>query len=121
MSDLVLNGLDLNDNTNYTTTALDMPPPPKRPQWVNNPDADGDLLLAEAHYERRTITLSVRVAQQATMDLAAAKIAALEDQLQLAERTQDGLPLVWTPPGRSGTYTYTFYVMLGEITDIATD
>lgn len=108
----VLDSLDLNDGTSYELEAVDFPPPPKRPVWLSNPDADGDALLADPHYERRIVPARIRVQRQSTMDLAIAKIAAVEDKLQLASRTVGGIPLIWTPA--NSTKSFTIYVLSAE-------
>lgn len=109
---LVLDGLDLNDGTSYELEAVEFPPPSKRPVWLSNPDADGDRLLDDPHYERRVVTARIRVQRQSTMDLAIAKITAVEDKLQLASRTLGGISLVWTPA--NSTKSFTLYVLSAE-------
>lgn len=114
---LVLDGIELNQLTgDYVLRTVEFPPPRKRYLWAEAADADGAALIRDPTVENRTITASIRVAQQPTKDAALAKIGALVDKLEEAERRPDGLPLIWTPAG--ATKTLTFYILTGEINDI---
>ncbi len=116
---LVFGGVELNDFTNYSLDTLDMPPPPKRPEWATGADTDGAQLVRTPLFGQRTITITLRVEPQASMDTALAKLAAIGDQIEEASRQPDGVALVWTPA--TGTKSITFYVLEGEITGIPID
>jgi hypothetical protein len=111
---LTLDGLALNDTTNFIMESLTMPPPRQRPEWLTAADSEGGTLARNPLHENREIGIRVRVAQLATTDLALAKVATLVDKLQKASKTPDGVALTWTPAG--GTLTRTFDVLSGEIT-----
>jgi hypothetical protein len=113
---LVFAGTELNDTTNYLLEALDCQPPGKRPEWISGADADGAALVRDPLFENRTVVVRVRVAKQATTDLALAKLGALVDKIEEADKQPDGLALVWTPAG--GTKSVTFYVLSGEVTGL---
>lgn len=114
---LVLDTLDLNDATSYVLEALSMPPPKKRLEWVSGGDTDGAVLGRDPLYEQREVTARIRIVAQSTMDLALAKIAAIGDKLEEAERNQTGVALQWTPADATLT-TGTFRCLSGEITDL---
>jgi hypothetical protein len=114
---LILDGVELNDLTSdYVLRSIDFPVPKKRYEWVTGADADGAWLVRDPLFENRTIPMSLRVAQQATMDQALAKIAVLVGKLEEAEQQPDGLPLVWTPA--NSTKSITFHVLTGELDGI---
>lgn len=108
---VVLNGLDLNDGTNYTVESFTVPPAKKRPEWITGGDSNGARLAREALYENRTVTCRVRVEQKATMDLALAAVGALTDKLQEAEK--GGVDLVWTPA--DSTKSGALEVLMAEV------
>lgn len=114
---LTLDTLDLNDATSYVLEALSMPPPKKRPEWVSGGDTDGAILGRDPLYENREVVARIRIVAQSTMDLALAKIAAIGDKLEEAERNQTGVALQWTPADATLT-TGTFRCLSGEITDL---
>lgn len=116
LEQLVLDGLALNDVTNYRLQGFDAPPPKKRYEWAPGGDADGSALVRDPLFENREITLRIRITQRATMDLALAAVAAITDKLEEAENQPDGLDLVWTPA--NGTKSFTFKVLSGEITGL---
>jgi hypothetical protein len=114
---LILDSVELNDLTgSYVLREVDFTPPKKRAEWVTGADADGAELVRDPLFENRTISASLRVAQQTTMDQALDKIAQIVGKLEEAERQRDGLPLVWTPA--NSTKSITFYVLSGEVTGI---
>jgi len=113
LEQLVLDSLALNDATNYRLQAFETPPPPKRFEWVTGGDSDGGALVRDPLFENREIICRIRVTQQSTMDLALAKIAAIVDKLEEAEKHPEGLDLVWTPA--NGTKSITFKVLSGEV------
>lgn len=114
---LVLDSLDLNDGTTYLLLGLTMPPPAKRINWVSGGDSDGAVLDRDPLYDNRIVTARIAIVPQSTMDLALAKIAAIADKLEEAERNQTGVTLQWTPDSSTLT-TGTFRCLSGEITDI---
>ncbi len=111
---LILDGLQTNDAVTYSLESLSLPVPKKRPEWVGGGDSDGAILGREPLYENRTVQCRVRVEPQATMDLALAAVATLQDKLQEAER--GGIDLQWTPA--DSTKTYTLRVLMGEIDEL---
>lgn len=113
---ITLDGLALNDLTNYRVQSFEAPPPKKRYEWAAGGDADGSALIHDPLFENREIQLKVRITQRATMDLALAAVATLSDKLEEADRQPNGLDLVWTPA--DSTKTVTFKVLSGEITEL---
>src|SRR5690349_15703828 len=94
----VLNGVALNTLPGvFSLEELDMTPPAKKPEWAVAADADGANLIRTPLYENRTITATVRLNPQTTMDIALEKIGQIVDQLQEAEKRPGGVELVWTP------------------------
>jgi hypothetical protein len=116
LEQLVLDGLVLNDVTNYRLQAFDCPPPKKRYEWATGADADGAALVRDPLFENREVTARIRVTQRSTMDIALAAVAAISDKLEEAEKQVAGLDLVWTPA--DGTKAFTFKVLSGEITGL---
>jgi hypothetical protein len=116
LEQFAIDGLELNDGTNYFLEELDVPPAQKKPEWVSGGDSDGSLLARGPLYDNATVTARVRIVVQSTMDLAIAKIAALGDKLQESERNQTGIALTWTPA--DGTIQATGRVLSGEITGL---
>jgi len=116
LEQLVLDGLALNDATNYRLQGFEAPPPKKRMEWAAGGDADGAALVRDPLFDNREIQLRVRITQRATMDLALAAVAAITDKLEEAEKQTAGLDLVWTPA--NGTKSITFKVLSGEITGL---
>jgi hypothetical protein len=113
---LAVDGLELNDGTNYVLEALTMPPAQKKPVWVTGGDTDGAILDRTSLYDNAQVVARVRVVVQSTMDLAVAKLAALGDKLQESERNNTGVAITWTPA--DGTIQATGRVLSGEITDL---
>lgn len=116
LEQLAVDGLELNDGTNYVLESLSLPPAQKKPVWVTGGDSDGAVLDRAALFDNAQVTARVRVVVQSTMDLAVAKLAALGDKLQEAERNQTGVAITWTPA--DGTIQATGRVLFGEITDL---
>jgi hypothetical protein len=112
---LVLDGLALNDGTNLTLEELDLTPPAELEEWVKGADSDGALLAREPKAENRTITLTLRVEQKATMDLAIAQIKAVLDKLKECQRNTNGLALTYLPHD-SALPVITFRCLSGQIT-----
>lgn len=113
---MVLDGVALNDDVTYSLESLSMPSPKKKPEWVAGADTDGAVLGRDPLFENREIQVRVRAVQQASMDLALAKVAAISDKLEEAERNLNGIPLTWTPA--DSTKTVTFRVLSGEISEL---
>jgi hypothetical protein len=115
---LVFDGLAVNDEVNFALEVLGFTPAKKQAQFIDNPDADGGALAYEPNYTNSEFLLKVRIVPQATMDTALTKWGELQAKLQKASRYRDkgGIPLVWTPAG--STRSYTFYVLLGEISEL---
>jgi hypothetical protein len=111
---VTLGGTELNDHTNFRIESFDAPPPPKRYEWATGADADGAALVRDPLHENRTITIRIRVQQQASMDTALAKIGEIVQLLEETENQQDGTALVWTPA--TSTKSLTAYVLSGEVT-----
>jgi hypothetical protein len=115
----VLDSLALNDDTVLTLEAITDTPAAKKPEWISGADSDGEILGRPPKAANKVIEMRLRVVQQATMDLAVAKIALVLDKLQECEQNANGLALVWTPA--DGTKTVTWRALLGEITDLPKD
>jgi hypothetical protein len=113
---LVVDGLALNDATNFALESLEMPAPAKSWEWVKASDGDGAILARPPLYENREVTARVRVVQLATADLALAKLGTLNDKLQEGEHNPAGITLAWTPA--DSTKTLTAYVLGGEVTGL---
>lgn len=111
-----LNGVSLNDETNYALEALDLTPPKKKPEWAQAADGDGAGLIRTPLFENRLIKATIRVAPQSSMDNALAKIGVITDLLQESEKNPEGIPLTYTPAG--GTKTITFYPLTGEVVNL---
>lgn len=117
LEQVVLDGLALNTLAGpLLLELLDFPPPRKRLEWAQSADGDGAALVRDPLFDNREITVKVRVAQQASMNLALDQIASVVTKLEECEQQEDGLPLQWSPAG--STRTVTFYVLSGEITDL---
>lgn len=116
LEQLAIDGLELNDGTNYILEALTMPPAQKKPEWITGGDSDGSVLARGPLYDNAQLVARVRVATQTTMDLAVAKLAALGDKLQESERNQTGIALTWTPA--DSTIQATGRILSGDITDL---
>ena len=112
----VLNGLNLNDETNFGLEALDLTPPAKRSEWALSADADGQGLIRTPLFENRTITVTLRIGKQASMNAALEKLGALVDQFQEAEKNPEGIALEYQPA--KSTKLITFYVLTGFIAEI---
>jgi hypothetical protein len=113
---LVLNGLNINDETSYGLEAIDIPAPTKRLEWATSVDSDGEDLIRVPKYNNRVVTMTLRVGPQTTMDLALAKLGALIEQAQESELNPGGTPLEYSPAG--STKTYTLDVLTGAVAEL---
>jgi hypothetical protein len=124
LEQLVLDSLALNDGVTFTMEAVDMTPPPELEEWVRGADSNGALLAREPLCDNRVITASLRIEQQATMDLALAKIGLIVDKLKEAQRcnmnSPPGLALTWTPADATLT-AVTFRCLSGQIVGLPID
>lgn len=116
LEQLVLDGVALNDVTNYRLQGFEAPPPKKKYEWAAGGDSDGSALVRDPLFENREITLRIRIAPRATMDLALTAVAQIVDLLEEAEKQPNGLDLVWTPA--NGTRSITFKVLSGEVSEL---
>lgn len=115
---LQLNGLDLNNGTTRFLTALTLPIPRKRPEWIEGVDADGALLMRDPLVSNGQLVATIDL-YGSSKDNGLGLIGEVVDQLEEADRNPGGIPLVWTPA--DGTKTLTFYVLTGEITELPQD
>lgn len=113
---LLIGGLDINDAETYSLEELVFTPAKKKGEWVENPDADGELLVREPHYGNSTFEGRIRVEPAEDKDTALAALGALTDVLQECARVAGGLPCPWTPAG--STRSYTAYAYLGEMPEL---
>jgi hypothetical protein len=111
----ILDGLILTGGT-FELTELTADPPRERQDWIAAADSESAALFRQPKHENRTITMKLRVRQQATMDLALTQVGALVDKLRKASASQTGISLVWTP--NNSTRSCTFTVLTGEITGL---
>ena len=110
-----LDGVSLSSG-NFTLLELNVDPPKARPDWLTAADSEGAALARQPLHENRTITMKLRVAQQASMNAALDQIGVIRDKLYTASETPNGLTLVWTPA--NSTRTVTFDVLHGEIPEL---
>jgi hypothetical protein len=115
---LTLNGLSLNNGTTHILTALQLPIPAKKPEWVEGSDADGAVLMRNPLVENGTLVATLDL-YTASKDAANAAIGAIVDQLEEADLNPAGIPVVWTPV--NGTKSLTFYALSGEVTELPMD
>src|SRR3712207_2581799 len=111
-----ISGTELNDGVSFDMESFDAPPPAKRPTWITGADSDGAALVDDPKASNREITLRLRVVQQASMDLALAKLGTIIDLLEESEKQPDGLACVWTPA--NSTKSITFDCLSGEVVGV---
>lgn len=116
LESLILNGLQLNDGTNFVIRSIVWNPPQKQPLYITNPAADGQVLVQESHYTEASFEIQLQVKQQATMTAALAKAGELVDRLQTCERFEGGVPVEWKP--QNGTNSYTAYAISGDLLEV---
>ena len=114
---LTLNGLSLNNGTTHMLTALQLPIPAKKPEWVEGADANGAVLMRDPLVENGTLVATVDLIGS-TKAAALGLIGAIVDELEEADRNPAGIPVVWTPAG--GGLSMTFYALSGEVTQLET-
>ena len=115
---LTLNGLSLNNGTTHMLTALQLPIPAKKPEWVEGADANGAVLMRDPLVENGTLVATVDLIGS-TKAQALGLIGAIVDELEEADRNSAGVPVVWTPAG--GGLSMTFYALSGEVTQLEND
>jgi len=101
---------------NFDILELNVDPPKARPDWITAADSEGDALMRQPLHENRTITMRLRVTQQASMNAALDQVGVILDKFRSASATPDGIALVWTPA--NSTRAVTFDVLAGEIPEL---
>lgn len=110
----ILDGLNLADGTSFVIA--DVPtfvPAPVRLEMVGGVDSDGTIPVDAGRSDNATLTLPLRVRQQATADLAWQKVGLLVAKLDQSRRSRDGLTHLWRP--KDMTATWELMVRSGEI------
>lgn len=113
---LILDSLDFNDQVKLSLEDLVFTPAAKKPKWIENPNADGAILLEEPQYDNSYFELLVRVVPAASTDAALKVVGEVMDKLQECELQVGGSAMTWTPNNSSRTYTA--YVQMAEIAEI---
>lgn len=108
--------LDTNDQVDWTMEAMTFVPAEKKSQLAENPNADGVVLVEEAHYGPAYFNLTLRALGAEDTDSALEAIGELMNKLQGCERIRGGGPCEWTPNNASTTYTA--YVLFAEIEEL---
>lgn len=111
----VLDGVTLTSG-NFDILDLKVDPPKARPDWLTAADSESAVLMRQPLHENREITMTLRVAQQASMNAALDQVGVILDKLYRASATPDGVALVWTPA--NSTRSVTFDVLAGEIPEL---
>lgn len=112
----ILDGLNLADGTSFVIA--DVPtfvPAPPRLDWVGGVDSDGTIPVDAGRSDNATLTLPLRVRQQATADLAWQKVGAIVAKLDASRRNRNGLTHLWRPKDMTATWELT--VRSGEIAE----
>jgi hypothetical protein len=119
---LALDTLALNDGTNFVIESdMGFVAAEKKPQFIGNPDTDGEVLLEEAHYGNASFEFMLRAVDGSTHEAGRNKMDEFVQKLLTADRTEGGIPMTWIPTQSSVAVEedpYTWYVLLGEIDDI---
>lgn len=116
----ILDGLNLADGVVFDLAeAPAWTPGPLRLDWVGGTDSDGTVPLDEGHTDNATLTLPLRVQEQATADDAWRQVGLLVAKLEQTRRSRTGLVDLWTPKGATDTWEIT--VRSGFIADMPTD
>jgi hypothetical protein len=111
-----LGALPLNDQTNFVIESLIFTPAAKKPQYADNADADGEVLVRESHYSNSSFEMLIRVAPQSTALVGLEKLGELTDAVQQCEREEDGQQLAWTPHDTEDEYLA--YARSGEVSEL---
>lgn len=113
-------GLELNDGDIFQIEpGGDILPAPKRVDLISSADADGQIPAEPPHVDALVMTFRIRVINGGGMDDALTKLRQLIAKLDECEQNIDGLPLVNTP--QNSTSTFTFDVLIGELTGLPRD
>lgn len=116
LESLCIGGVDLNDETTWSTRKLTNNPPLRRAEWLESPDADGGILARIPTLERMTIEAEIELVSGVDMDAALDSLLALIDVLDEAERLIPGQWVTRTPADTDRTRLT--YCQLGEITNL---
>jgi len=119
---VVLDGLDLNDHVNYGIEEFASPIPRKRLEEITGADANGAILARPALHENGVCTIVVDAlgdSRDQTDFLTQLIVNKLQRAEQVHASTGGGLPLIWTPAGRTDSLEFT--VQWGEITERPVD
>lgn len=111
---LAIGTLDLSAGP-FQLEMLSMPPPKKRPEWMQSSDSDGAILIRVPLYENREITARVRVVGAESMDQAESLLGVLSSALQGMESNPESA-VTWIPAASSTGLS--FNALLGEVTDL---
>jgi hypothetical protein len=115
----ILGTLDLNDETSLVTESVKFTPAALKPVWAQNSAADGDALVDEPHYENAVFEMTIRVLPKDSMDESLEVLGELTDAVQECARAEGGQEFVWLPA--ESTTPYTWYAVLGEMTELPID
>lgn len=104
----ILDGLSLSDGTSFVIadTPVFVPAPP-RLDMVGGVDSDGTIPVDAGRSDNATLTLPLRVRQQATADLAWQKVGLIVAKLDQARRNRAGLTHLWRPKDMTATWELT--------------
>jgi|GEM_PF-5192680 len=116
---ILIGELDVNDGIRYSVESFVFKPAEAKPQWADNADSDGAVLVQEPHYTNAYFELQIRVEPARDQDEALEAVGDLLDAIHSAKRTPGGLPIPWTP--NASTRTYTWYALLGELEELPTE
>lgn len=111
----ILDGLNLADGGFVIADTPVFVPAPPRLDWVGGVDSDGTIPVDAGRSDNATLTLPLRVKQQATADLAWQKVGLLVAKLEASRRSRDGLTHLWRPKEMTSTWELT--VRSGEIAE----
>ncbi len=116
----ILDGLDLADGAVFEI--VDAPiwvPAVVRDDMIGGPDSDGLIPRGDGRADNATLTLTLRVREQATADLALHMLGRVVAKLEAIRRSRSGLVHHWTP--RDASDTWEWVVRRGTITDLPMD
>jgi hypothetical protein len=115
---ITLNGVDFNDQVKLAMEALTFTPAQAKPKFVENPNADGALLVEEPQYTPAYFDMLVRVLPTKEIDTALAIVGEVLDALTACARTDGGSLADWTPS--NSVQPYEAYALLGELLELPT-